>query len=443
MGKKLRKIILGTLLAMGVVLAPMGNIQAADITADNKAATVKEPTVSEIRNLAPESEAEYRAAFACLKKKDLEGALRHADKLVALEPQKAFPYRLRAQIYGDFGKYETGIEDIKKVLEIKPEDYLAAIQLGNYYMYSGNRELAAEAYKKATVIKPDDLMGYLSLSAIQLQFKQYEGAIQNANTMIQLEPEVMVSYDIRGIAYNKLEKYTEGYQDLKHFIAAMEKGLSGKAAYGIISMSVNAYFAYYNLGEAACKLKKYPEGIDNYTKALKFSPNSVEALLERANAYYEVAKYDLAIQDADRAIQLQPKGLHTLLYAYSTKGAVYCKQKKYEASLKEYETNLAELEKVYPDLYKSMRPAILNDMAYAYMGMKQYDKAEGALKESLAYTRDTINLDTYGELLERMERFEESDKIYQEAIGKAKSEDIKKDTIEHYQRMKKAWEKKK
>lgn len=442
MNNKLTKLALGMLLALGISFVPAQNLHAADISPNNNNVSITDNN-NKASALKPEAQAESLAVVECLKNKDSEGAIGHATKLIELEPTKPAGLLLRAQIYAGTGRINLGIEDLKKAMEIAPKDPSLPLQLGNYYNAIGNRKEALAAYSKSIELKPDVIFSYINRAALYMDMGNKEDFLKDAETIIKLDPEIMVGYYMRGLAYERLGKDAEAYKDLTYFLKALSKGLNGKAAYGILNPKFCNYQTNYKLGRVCYELKKYQEGVNYYTNALNIFPNSVEALVYRGEAYYKMEKYDLSIKDCDKAIELQPRSFDVLVYGYALKADAKIKLKDYEGALKGYETHLAELEKFNPTLYKYMRRGILNDMTYSYMGLKQFDKAEEVIKESLSYERTCINLDTYAELLERTERFEESEKIYNEAISLAKTEDMKKETIEHLERMKKAWAKKK
>jgi tetratricopeptide (TPR) repeat protein len=64
---------------------------------------------------------------------------------------------------------------------------------------------------------------------------------------------------------------------------------------------------YMAAGKVFFKEKKFDDAIASYTAALKLEPQSVQALLNRGNAYCRRGFYDKAIEDYTEVIRLDPR----------------------------------------------------------------------------------------------------------------------------------------
>jgi len=90
--------------------------------------------------------------------------------------------------------------------------------------------------------------------------------------------------------------------------------------------------AYYNRGHAYAEQKKYDLALSDYNKAIELDPKYVKAYNGRGNAYSDQKKYDLAIADYTQAIELDPKDVK----AYNNRGRVYVFQKKYDLAIADF-----------------------------------------------------------------------------------------------------------
>ena len=64
--------------------------------------------------------------------------------------------------------------------------------------------------------------------------------------------------------------------------------------------------AYNNRGNAYLNLNQYERAIQDYNKAIQLNPNYFEAYNNRGWAYYCLKKYQQALKDFDKALELNP-----------------------------------------------------------------------------------------------------------------------------------------
>ena len=89
--------------------------------------------------------------------------------------------------------------------------------------------------------------------------------------------------------------------------------------------------AYNNRGNAYLSLDKYQQAIEDYNKAVELNPEYALAYYNRGNAYLSLDKYQQAIEDFDRAIALNPHYVNT----YNNRGIAYAKKEIGRASCRE------------------------------------------------------------------------------------------------------------
>jgi tetratricopeptide (TPR) repeat protein len=94
-----------------------------------------------------------------------------------------------------------------------------------------------------------------------------------------------------------------------------------------------SYSAYFNRGLAYCSLTKFDEAIADYTKTIELEPAFTDAYFTRGTAYDELQKYDEAIADYTKSIELKT---NYDAYAYYFRGAIYDKLQKYDEAIADY-----------------------------------------------------------------------------------------------------------
>ena len=83
-------------------------------------------------------------------------------------------------------------------------------------------------------------------------------------------------------------------------------------------------------GNKECTSNNYSEAVQAFTSALDCNHEGVEALVGRATAFIKLEKFDLALNDADRAIEIARRDadnnsrVHVILASAFLKGGLAC-----------------------------------------------------------------------------------------------------------------------
>ena len=121
------------------------------------------------------------------------------------------------------------------------------------------------------------------------------------------------------------------------------------------------YIAYNNRGNVYSNLDKYQKALADYNKAIEMYPERVLAYNNRGNAYSELEKYQEAIADFDKAIELKPASdLH------NNRGNVYSKIEENENAIADYNKAI-ELDPYYASAY--------NNRGNVYLRLEKYQRA--------------------------------------------------------------------
>jgi hypothetical protein len=88
------------------------------------------------------------------KDKDLDLALQILDATVALAPEEAEAWYLRAKVNYAESKYDLALADLNRALEQDPKHYRALEQVGLTNEALGKKPEALEAYRKALAVNP-------------------------------------------------------------------------------------------------------------------------------------------------------------------------------------------------------------------------------------------------------------------------------------------------
>ena len=118
----------------------------------------------------------------------------------------------------------------------------------------------------------------------------------------------------------------------------------------IIKNNPNDVVAYQSRGIAYAKQKNFQQAVLDFSEAIKLSPNESRLYYNRALAYYYLKNYSQAISDCNKAIQLNSN----YGAAYTNRGNCYFRLKNYNAAISDY-TKALELNPNNADASKNLK----------------------------------------------------------------------------------------
>lgn len=127
--------------------------------------------------------------------------------------------------------------------------------------------------------------------------------------------------------------------------------------------------------------------IDRCTKEIGRNPNDIDAYLERAQHYWKLNQYELAVKNYDKIIELASD----CSYAYMGCGASYLKMKNYELAIKELSKAIELLANDAENLSKTYAY-----LAECYLELGDKEKAREDFKKA-GYATDEEISDYYNQ----------------------------------------------
>ena len=217
-------------------------------------------------------------------------------------------------------------------------------------MDKGNFDKAIKDFTTAIEIKPDFFGAYNNRGVAYGEKRDFDTAIQDLTTAIEIKPDFADAYNNRGNAYGEKRDFDTAIQDLTTAIeikpdyaeAYNNRGI----AYGekhdfdtaiqnydkAIEIKPRLAKAYNNRGIAYVKKRDFDTAIRDLTTAIEIKPDYAEAYNNRGIAYGEKHDFDTAIQNYDKAIEIKPDAYHV----YFHRGLIYSKKHDFESAIKDY-----------------------------------------------------------------------------------------------------------
>jgi tetratricopeptide (TPR) repeat protein len=145
----------------------------------------------------------------------------------------------------------------------------------------------------------------------------------------------------------RLEKQEEIWALWNKAFEKNDLGLQITLMTNIITLDKNSVLGYQMRGNAYYELSKYEEALQDYNSVIELKNDDPEHFNDRGIAYYKLKKYDKAVEDYNRAIELDNH--HETVY--NNRGALYIDLKQYDKALPDL-NRATELEKNDPNPYK-------------------------------------------------------------------------------------------
>ncbi|HEY9730778.1 MAG TPA: tetratricopeptide repeat protein [Drouetiella sp.] len=333
-------------------------------------------------------------------------AVKDCDAVIKLDPKFGGAYSRRGFAYCQLGKYEQGIADLTRSLELgqidwsnwdAPFDYknraIAYRHVGKIKLAEKDEQMAqvyraierARGYRSrielgeavsimndAVKLRPNDKYLRYFRGVSTMNDGNLDAAINDFSYVLKLDPNCLAVLYFRGDCYSRVHRMQDAIADFTkilsknpYVVAMSDTAETGRCkgrelTYDEILVSpVDIYILraqQYNLN------KQYAKALSDLDKAIELSPADAGARKERANLYLEMKNVPMALKDCNAIIAQEPKEI-----AYYE-----LRSKVYEAN-KQPDKALADLSKIVA-LSKTDAPSYLR-RGQLYDRLGQFAKA--------------------------------------------------------------------
>ncbi|HLJ94935.1 MAG TPA: protein kinase [Gemmataceae bacterium] len=236
-------------------------------------------------------------SFANEKLRALPDAQADFQRALQLNPNEDARYVLfltRGILHFHQREWDRAATDFCSAMTLKPDQYNAYLNLAQVYLAQGQLEHAQEQMQRAMRLQPpaDAVFSYhVERGRELLRERKYQDAIQACDAAQALAPDQPLPSEVRARALLALGFYEQAEES---FGAYLRKG--GEAVRDV----------FVGRGRARMKLAKYPEAVEDYTRALERAPNG-DLYQHRGWAHFFADAWRLALRDFTRAIELEPE----------------------------------------------------------------------------------------------------------------------------------------
>lgn len=233
-------------------------------------------------------------------------AIVNFNEAIKINPAYVEAYLYRGLSYAGQGSPDKAIVDYTTAIKLNPKNEEAYFVRGIAYAAGREVDKALADYNKAIELNPKYVQAYLNRALLQMSAGNNDAAIADAGKVMGINSNFAGSYYLRGLAYankNNLEQaisdYTKAIEMAPQYAEAYaNRGLA--RAYNIIErakMDPNSPIAYVNIGISNVDKKNYDLAIADANKALELNPKYVEAYIIRARIYLLANDFNKAWAD--------------------------------------------------------------------------------------------------------------------------------------------------
>lgn len=262
---------------------------------------------------------------------------------IKLKPDYSNAYIMRAYAYNDAEKYDLAIADFNKFLEFEPNSDEAVYQRGKTYQAKGDKEKAAADIRKAIEMQPDippykEALADINLSKEEVVKKADEiSKKENPYTVLEFlddypefaeDVEILYLKSVANVEAGKFKKadiyfqkqFDSFYKDALSSIAAGDEYAAKEKSevnYEMASLMYSTALVGFGSGDLVNSLravateknglpaiKRNPKNLNGYAE---FRKAYEETAVKLANIEFQAEKFDTALENFNKAIELNPK----------------------------------------------------------------------------------------------------------------------------------------
>jgi two-component sensor histidine kinase len=289
-------------------------------------------------------------------------------------------------------------------------------ELGNLYIQTGDLDKANDYYNRSLLIKKkiNDTIGIPLLhnglgivadykgdylKAVDLYFKAIEGFLHNKDSV-----NLSDAYNNISIIHYNLGNLTEAI-DYQYKAIDLNKRLKNKYSESMNYVCISSFLL--EKGEKP-EAKKYAEDALQITKSMKNHFGTLYALAALGDVEAKTGKFENALMHYNKFMELFDADDPYMKAQVNEKtGNIYLAKRKYKEAIEKFD----EAEKVYNLTGNSKELRDINrELASAYKGLNQIDKAFYYLERSNIYQDSVFNQNKVRDMMQMEAKFQNKQK---------------------------------
>ena len=258
---------------------------------------------------------------------EMTAAQKYLRTAVELEPEFAHAWNHLGLVQIAMGELSEARKSLTEALKVNPKFVDAYINRGFVSYRLKQFDKAIADYDQALEINPDAVNAHNNRGLIDYEEEKYQDAVACFTKCIMLDAQNPKYYEHRRMAYLKLGMKDEAQDDGLKWQSLQQKFLINQQ----ISRQPANPVGYLARAELAFQAEKYQDALIDFDRALQLNAKLPQAWYGRARARFAMEKYDLVVQDCTEALKL-----NSLQPIYSLRGEAYLKLNKFDQAIADF-----------------------------------------------------------------------------------------------------------
>jgi tetratricopeptide (TPR) repeat protein len=227
--------------------------------------------------------------------KQTKEAIDDFNKSIQLSAENAAVYNNRGNALMDLGHPDEAVKDFDRAIALSPNYGAAHNNRGNAHAALGQYEPAFQDFRKAVELMPTSAVPFNGRGKAHMQLKRYHAAVRDLTRAIGINPKYAAAYDNRAKANFAIGNYREAAEDATQVLALQPDQPNPD----LLLLRARAY-----AGD-----KKFNQALEDLNKTIELKPDVADAYIERGLVFTQSRRFDDAIGDLTRSIEIDPKNV--------------------------------------------------------------------------------------------------------------------------------------
>jgi arylsulfatase A-like enzyme/Flp pilus assembly protein TadD len=211
-------------------------------------------------------------------------------EVVGDDPKVIDAWFMLGNVHARANQQEKAIEYFKRVLQLKPDDEMAVVNMANAYRQIGKDEEALVGYNRFLELDPKSSQTRYEVAQILIDHGRLDEAATRLTEALQLDPKMAAARNALGVV-------------------ALRKGdlnLAGQQIRQAIAQRADVRLAHFNLALIAEERRDAQTALQEYRKEIELHPSSYRAMFNLGRLYGQLGQREAQLASYRDAIAANP-----------------------------------------------------------------------------------------------------------------------------------------